>query len=120
MPKEIVTLQIGGYSNYVGTHWWNIQEASFVYDEKNIETELDHDVLFRAGHNSRDVTFTPRLVFVDFNKSLGTLPVEGTLYNTVSNHEEGMFCTQSSLCQFFQLFGSIFQYTAICNGNPVL
>lgn len=23
--KEIITLQLGHYSNYVGAHWWNIQ-----------------------------------------------------------------------------------------------
>jgi len=23
--REIVTLQIGHYSNFVGTHWWNLQ-----------------------------------------------------------------------------------------------
>lgn len=23
--KEVITLQLGGFSNYVGTHFWNIQ-----------------------------------------------------------------------------------------------
>ena len=23
--REVVTLQLGHYSNYVGTHWWNLQ-----------------------------------------------------------------------------------------------
>lgn len=23
--REILTLQFGNYSNYVGTHWWNVQ-----------------------------------------------------------------------------------------------
>lgn len=23
--REVITLQIGNYANYVGTHWWNIQ-----------------------------------------------------------------------------------------------
>jgi len=93
MPKEIITLQLGTYSNYIGTHWWNTQEASFTYDnDKDAKAELDHDVLFREGHNSRDVTFTPRLVFVDFSKNLGTLPLQGTLYNTpVKSVDEGMY-----------------------------
>jgi len=25
LTREIITLQLGNYSNYVGTHWWNIQ-----------------------------------------------------------------------------------------------
>lgn len=23
--REIITLQVGHYANFVGTHWWNIQ-----------------------------------------------------------------------------------------------
>lgn len=31
--REVITFQIGNYSNYVGTHWWNIQVSdSFVSD----------------------------------------------------------------------------------------
>ena len=26
MPKELLTLQFGGYSNYVGAHFWNAQD----------------------------------------------------------------------------------------------
>ena len=85
MPKEIITLQLGTSSNYVGSHWWNIQESSFTYHDRDAKAELDHDVLFREGHNFRDTTFTPRLVFVDFSKNMGTLPLQGTLYNTSVN-----------------------------------
>lgn len=27
--REVITLQIGNYTNYVGTHWWNIQVNEF-------------------------------------------------------------------------------------------
>ncbi len=30
--REVVTLQFGSYSNYVGAHFWNAQEALFTYD----------------------------------------------------------------------------------------
>lgn len=91
MPKEIITLQLGTYANYVGTHWWNIQESSFVYkNSKAVKPEIDHDVLFREGHNLRDVTYTPRLVFLDFTESLGTLPQQGALYkNPTKSLDEG-------------------------------
>ncbi len=23
--REIITLQLGHYSNFIGTHWWNLQ-----------------------------------------------------------------------------------------------
>ena len=45
---EIITLQIGHYANFVGTHWWNIQESSFVYDPE-AQVEINHAVLFREG-----------------------------------------------------------------------
>jgi len=30
MPNEILTLQFGNYSNYVATHFWNIQVQKIV------------------------------------------------------------------------------------------
>ena len=49
---EVITLQIGHYANFVGTHWWNIQESSFVYDPATT-VEIDHAVLFREGETSK-------------------------------------------------------------------
>lgn len=78
--REIVTLQFGHYSNYVGTHWWNCQEAGFDYSGQTL-SEIDHDVLFREGQTKNgQVTFTPRLLLVDLKGTLGTLPEDGGLY----------------------------------------
>ena len=30
MPKEIITLQIGTLSNFVGTHFWNAQVCTYL------------------------------------------------------------------------------------------
>lgn len=64
--REILTLQLGHYSNFIGTHWWNIQvcnyinifkttnsliclqESNFSYDP-NDPSEINHDVLYREG-----------------------------------------------------------------------
>ncbi|XP_064620858.1 protein misato homolog 1-like [Lineus longissimus] len=80
--REIVTLQIGHYSNHIGTHWWNTQESSFIYDPKATDKKLiNHDVVFREGQTLMgDVTFTPRLIAIDLKGSLNTLRKEGTLY----------------------------------------
>ncbi|EFA05270.1 protein misato [Tribolium castaneum] len=79
---EILTLQFGHYSNYVGAHWWNVQEAGFRYDSPS---EINHDVLFREGVTLKnEVTFTPRLLLVDLKGSLKTLPQEGELYSLPS------------------------------------
>ena len=79
--SEVVTLQLGHYANFIGTHWWNIQESSFVYSPDE-EKEINHDVLWREGQNiNGEVTYTPRLVAFDLKGSLNTLRQEGTLYD---------------------------------------
>lgn len=82
--KEIVTLQLGHYANFVGTHWWNIQESSFQYKETpGIEKScVDHDVLFREGCTKRGaITFTPRVIITELKGALGSLKKTGTLYD---------------------------------------
>ncbi|KAF5292293.1 hypothetical protein FQA39_LY03327 [Lamprigera yunnana] len=88
MAREVLTLQFGHYSNFVGTHWWNIQETGFEYcsDEPS---EINHDVLFREGlTNQGVVTFTPRLLLVDLKGALRTLPEVGTLYDPIPSVED--------------------------------
>ena len=74
--REILTLQFGGYSNYVGSHFWNLQDCQ--YDSK----ELDMNLLYRTGETESGVeTCTPRTVIFDKRGSLGTLRKEGYLYH---------------------------------------
>ncbi|XP_046556433.1 LOW QUALITY PROTEIN: protein misato homolog 1-like [Haliotis rubra] len=88
--REIVTLQIGHYANFVGTHWWNIQvyklESTLVYNNLRQLTgpkEINHDVLFREGQTLHgEVTYTPRLIAVDLKGSLNALRREGILYES--------------------------------------
>lgn len=90
--REIVTLQLGHYANFTGTHWWNLQEASFVYDTtilQSVPNEVNNDVLFREGLTLKhEVTFTPRLVSLDLKGSLKTLRKDGILYNTSKEDDE--------------------------------
>lgn len=52
--REIITFQFGNYSNYIGAHWWNVQEAGFNYDQSNYApSDINHDVLFREGQDYR-------------------------------------------------------------------
>lgn len=86
--REILTLQFGHYSNYVGAHFWNIQELSFDYTG-TVKTECNHDVLYREGQTANgEVTYTPRLLLVDLKGSLKTLPENGGLEE--SNLEENL------------------------------
>ncbi|XP_063704556.1 protein misato [Culicoides brevitarsis] len=78
---EIITLQFGNYTNYVGTHLWNIQEAQFNYDPLAEPSDINHDVLFREGKTFKgDVTFTPRVLICDLKGSYTNFPQEGELY----------------------------------------
>ncbi|XP_043506654.1 protein misato [Frieseomelitta varia] len=85
--REILTIQLGHYSNFIGTHWWNIQETNFSYDSDN-PSEINHDVLYREGENlKRQVTYTPRLLLVDLREAVGYLKEQGTLYDTPQSKE---------------------------------
>lgn len=83
MCREVVTLQLGHYSNFVGTHWWNLQDAGLVYDAVEPAGELQSDVMFREGQTlGGHVTYTPRLIAMDLKGSLQTLRKQGSLYDT--------------------------------------
>ncbi|KAK2830651.1 hypothetical protein Q5P01_018582 [Channa striata] len=80
--REVITLQLGHYSNFVGTHWWNLQDASLSYDPETPPGEIQSDVLFREGQTlGGHVTYTPRLIVMDLKGSLRTLRQEGRLYD---------------------------------------
>ncbi|XP_022907256.2 protein misato [Onthophagus taurus] len=78
--REICTLQFGHYANFVGTHWWNIQEHGFVFTPGE-NVEINNKILYREGQTLKgEPTYTPRLLLVDLDDSLGSLPKEGCLY----------------------------------------
>ncbi|KVH92579.1 Misato Segment II, myosin-like protein [Cynara cardunculus var. scolymus] len=95
--KELVTFQVGSYANFIGSHFWNFQdellglvedaEADLVFKNQNI----DMDVLYRTGENHQGMpTYTPRLISVDFQGSLGSMSSHGTLYNQNSSLSSGV------------------------------
>lgn len=88
--REIVTLQVGHFANFVGTHWWNLQESTFTYSPSELTEakEIEHDILFREGKNlTGEVTYTPRLISLDLKGSLNTLKQDGSLYD-IAGHDE--------------------------------
>ncbi|CZT19797.1 related to Protein DML1 [Ramularia collo-cygni] len=77
---EIVTLQFGQQANYIGTHYWNIQESYFTYGTEE-ESPVDHDVSFRPGIGADGAeTYTPRTLIYDLKGAFGTLRRENALY----------------------------------------
>ncbi|XP_068188527.1 protein misato homolog 1 [Antennarius striatus] len=84
--REVVTLQLGHYSNFVGTHWWNLQDASLSYDTEAPPGDIQSDVVFRQGETlGGHITHTPRLIAMDLKGSLRTLRQEGSLYDSGKN-----------------------------------
>ena len=98
MNRPLITIQCGNYANYIGSHFWNLQESGFVYSQdnpggqrssQNEILEVDNDVLYREGITlDKQVTYTPRLIVVDLKGSLGALPECGELYGKISIPKE--------------------------------
>ncbi|CAJ2646237.1 unnamed protein product [Trifolium pratense] len=96
--KEIVTIQVGDYANYVGSHFWNFQDeliglaedsqADSVYKNH----DLNMDVLYRTGETQQGIsTYTPRLVSINMRGSLGSMSSRGTLYKEVAPTTSDIF-----------------------------
>ena len=84
LTREVITLQLGHYSNFVGTHFWNLQESSFCYDPNEMSPrEIDHDCCYREGLSPNgEQTYTPRLMLFDLQGSFGNLPQISSLYQS--------------------------------------
>ncbi|CAN1834869.1 Protein misato homolog 1 [Linum perenne] len=102
--REIVTIQVGGYANFVGSHFWNFQDELLgLFDDPdsdpaflNHQQYLNMDVLFRTGETQKGIpTYTPRLVSVDLQGSLGSLSSRGSLYNDDSSSSSSSVPTWS-------------------------
>ncbi|KAH9900551.1 tubulin domain-containing protein [Xylariomycetidae sp. FL2044] len=79
--REIITLQLGQQSNYVGTHFWNTQESYFTYGADQ-ESPVDHDIHFRPGIGTDGTdTYMPRTVIYDLKGGFGTLKKLNSLYD---------------------------------------
>ncbi|CAN6698409.1 unnamed protein product [Malus baccata var. baccata] len=96
--RELVTLQVGSFANYVGSHFWNFQDellglAEDAYADPVFKNQsLNMDVLYRSGETHQGtVTYTPRLVSVDLQGSLGSMSSRGTLYNEGSSASSNIF-----------------------------
>jgi hypothetical protein len=94
--QEVITLQIGSNANYMGSHFWNLEEeyarcfgaaiassahaAAADASETALEAEMHSPNLFRHGLTSGRATITPRLVAWDLTGALGSMPDLETLY----------------------------------------
>ncbi|KAL5364950.1 protein dml1 [Aspergillus floccosus] len=86
---EIVTLQLGQRANYLATHFWNLQESYFTYNDQD-QSPVDHDVHFRPGVGADgSETFTPRTLIYDLKGAFGTLRKYNALYELTEDANPG-------------------------------
>lgn len=87
--REVVTLQFGNSSSFLGAHYWNIEEAERQRQQQEGTPETDPSVLFRHTESRTGSVHTPRLLVVGCTGSLGPVPAMGTLAASESVfHEE--------------------------------
>ncbi|WCJ31074.1 hypothetical protein M5689_012589 [Euphorbia peplus] len=88
--REIVTVQVGSFANFIGSHFWNFQDELLgLADDpgtdtvfKNYHQYLNMDVFYRNGETQQGIlTYTPRLLSIGSQGSLGSMSSDGTLYN---------------------------------------
>ncbi|XP_014251588.1 protein misato [Cimex lectularius] len=86
--NEILTIQFGTYANHVGAHYFNIQESGFSYNP-NFVPEVDNDILFREAESNGRPAYTPRLLVVDANFSIGgDVSLTGETFSDLPPEEE--------------------------------
>lgn len=83
MSKSIVTLQLGNYSNFIGSHYWNLHEFSFQNPGNN---SVNNDVTYYEGLTvNNTVTYTPKVISWDWKENLGPRIIDD-IYEEIENH----------------------------------
>ncbi|CAL8098988.1 unnamed protein product [Orchesella dallaii] len=68
-PGEIITFQVGNYANFVGAHFFNLQDPNINPD---YETDFSHQVFWREGRNlQKQKVLTPRVLMFDLKANWG-------------------------------------------------
>eukprot|EP00899_Mesostigma_viride_P019745 jgi/Mesvir1/27772/Mv07455-RA.1 len=93
--REVITLHVGNFSNFVGAHFWNIQDETLGLqalanesqalemgadssnsdsNSNNYASDVDLDVLFRVGEAKHGApTYNPRMLAIDAKGALGAI-----------------------------------------------
>ncbi|CAG9461097.1 unnamed protein product [Pedinophyceae sp. YPF-701] len=83
-PGELLTVQLGPRSNFVGSHFWNLQDELLgLQGDPNwpsLESYLYDGALFSQGEKADGTpTYTPRVLIVDARGAAGSWSVQGEL-----------------------------------------
>ncbi|KIK50577.1 hypothetical protein GYMLUDRAFT_182599 [Collybiopsis luxurians FD-317 M1] len=134
--REILYIQAGNVSNYIGTHFWNTQESYFTYADEE-DSLVNHDISFREGPSFKgDPTYNPRLIAFDHKGNFGALaktnnlagneqlaskplwngsiteyeqePIEPHVYQTHLEAEDSTFSADASAIRYWSDFNRVF------------
>lgn len=87
--QELITLQFGNFSNFVGTHYWNFHYKRITEKQRNEETSEYVNKLFRESFtNSSRSRFLPRTIYFDIKTKLHSLKQDGTFTSETWEHME--------------------------------
>jgi hypothetical protein len=77
--SEIISLQFGDYANFVGSHYWNLEDELAVLDDD--DREVDRATVFRTSENQKGrVVSAPRVVTFGLAGESGTISGLGSLH----------------------------------------
>jgi hypothetical protein len=87
--REIIHIQAGPLSNFIGTHYFNTLETYFA--SATDDAEIDHNVSFREGiAPDGSETFCPRLLLFDLKPNFGALSNVSALYSSSVDDRESI------------------------------
>ena len=96
----IITLQVGHYSNFIGTHWWNIQQSErLLSNGKEDSSQLEHGLLLREDLEMATgrIRYTPRLLCIDLKGSLKAMKEDGSFQKEFTTNDGDNKDPQSQL-----------------------
>ncbi|KAL1348023.1 hypothetical protein AAHE18_07G048800 [Arachis hypogaea] len=77
--KELVTIQVGDFANYVGSHFWNFQDELLgLAGDPNADSffknhDLNMDVLYRTGVTQQSSNWSAAIYLPHYMAFLHTL-----------------------------------------------
>ncbi|CEL98436.1 unnamed protein product [Vitrella brassicaformis CCMP3155] len=76
-PRDVVTLQLGTFANFIGSHFWNLldESAGAAESEAEDEREMDYTPYYSTHDSKTGVVYRPRLMVVDYSGALGSVAV---------------------------------------------
>ena len=74
--RESIVLQLGGYANHVGSHFWNMQTSAAANNDGNSEEVFEGHRLFKRSKDAQS-GYVPRVIMGDLPERTGHMLIAG-------------------------------------------